>query len=200
MFKLHMSRECPGIEPQILVVAEASSRAAALLAGRMDAAMVPGEELLKLQQQTTMPFHAIGAPARTVPGVRVDGLQVRRGWAREHPDAVRDLVRAQLRAHRLIRSNPQVLFDEAVRRLSLDAATARAIADSHLQMQIWDPNGGLALDNIASTIAVLTELNELPPGMTADRVADLSFLDAVLNEIGREPPAPPPAPGDGPSR
>ena len=190
LFNLYMSRQCPGIEPQVLVVAESSSRAAALLAGRMDAAMVPGEELLKLQQQSTIPFHAIASPAGQFPGVRVDGLQVRREWANRNPAAVRDLLAAQLRAHRLIRSNPQVLYDESARRLSLDLATAKAIGDSHLRMDIWDVNGGLTPENVQSTIDFLTEAHALPAGLTAAQVSDLSYLNAVLADLGRGRPAP----------
>ena len=110
---------------------------------------------------------------------------VRREWAQKNPAAVQDLLTAQLRAHRLIRSNPQVLYDESVRRLGLDPATARAIADSHLRMDIWDVNGALTTANIQSTIDVLTTAKTLAPGLTAAQVSDLSYLNAVLNDLGR---------------
>lgn len=190
MFNLYVSQQCSGMKAQILVVPESAARAAALLAGRMDAAMVPGEELLKLQQQSTIPFHAVASPAARFPGVRVDGVQVRREWADGNPVAVKDLLSAQLRAHRLIRSNPRVLYDESVRRLSLDPATAKAIGDSHLRMDIWDVNGGLTPENIRSTIDFLTEANALPAGLTAAQVSDLSYLNAVLADLGRGQPVP----------
>jgi NitT/TauT family transport system substrate-binding protein len=188
MFFLYLSQECPEVKPQVLTFAEASARAAALLAGRIDASMIPGEELLKLQRQSPT-IHVIGSPSSLFPGVRVDGLQVRGQWADAHPEAVKALVSAQIRAHRLVRSSPQVLYDEAVRHLSLDAATARAISDSHLERDIWDANGGLTLDNIRSTIDFLMKADALPTRVTPEQVSDLSYLNAVLAEVGRiEPP------------
>ena len=185
LFNLYIARGCPGIAPQILIMDESSARTAALIAGQLDAAMVPGEELMKLQQTSTIPFHALSSPAQQFPGIRVDGLQVRRQWAEENPAAVKDLLRAQLRAHRLIRSNPQVLYDESVRRLGLEPATAKAIGDSHLGMDIWDVNGALTNENIQSTIDVLTTAKTLAPGLRAAQVSDLSYLDAVLTDLGR---------------
>jgi ABC-type nitrate/sulfonate/bicarbonate transport system substrate-binding protein len=196
MFFLYMSRECPEVKPQILTFAEASARAAALLAHRIDASMIPGEELLKLQRKSPA-IHAIGSPSNLFPGIRVDGVQVRGGWAASHPEGVKALVSAQIRAHRLIRANPQVLYDEAVRRLSLDAATVKEISDSHLRRDIWDANGGLTLENIQSTIDFLMESNALPSRVTPEQVSDLSYLNAVLAELGRSQPAP--LPNTGPS-
>jgi len=129
LLNLFLRTVCPDATPQILVVAEASSRRAALIAGRVDA--------------------------------------------------------AQLRTHRLIRANPQVLYDEAVARLSLDAATAKAIADSHLQQDIWKIDGGLTPGTIQSTIDFLVEAGAMPRRLQVQDVADLSYLDAVLREMGR---------------
>jgi ABC-type nitrate/sulfonate/bicarbonate transport system substrate-binding protein len=180
-----MRNQCPGIEPQTLVIAEASSRRAGLIAGRLDAAMVPGDELLKLQVELPGRFHALAIPSRQFPEMLVDGLQANRKWALEHPEAVTDLLDAQLRAHRLIRANPAVLYEEAVKRLGLDLATAKSIADSHLSMNIWDPNGGLAPLDIQWTLDFLMNAFALPPGMRADQVADLSYLNTVLDDLGR---------------
>ena len=189
LFNLFMRSQCPGTEPQILVIAESSARTTALLSGRIDAAMVPGEELLKLQGQSPNRFHALAVPARQYPGIRVDGVQVRRAWAERHPDAVKALIAAQLRAHRLVRKNPRILYDESAKRLSLDPSTARAIADSHLQQDIWEVNGGLTRENIQSTIAFLVESHALPSALDVSEVADLSYLDAVLADLGRADPA-----------
>ena len=185
LLNLFLRTVCPDATPQILVVAEASSRRAALIAGRVDAAQLPGEELLRLQADSGRPFSVLTAAAQEYPGIRVDGVQVRRAWAERHPEAVKALVAAQLRTHRLIRANPQVLYDEAVARLSLDAATAKAIADSHLQQDIWKIDGGLTPGNIQSTIDFLVEAGAMPRRLQVQDVADLSYLDAVLREMGR---------------
>jgi ABC-type nitrate/sulfonate/bicarbonate transport system substrate-binding protein len=190
MFNLHLRITCPDATPQILVIAEAPSRRAALIAGRIDAAQLPGEQLIALQHEVPGRYHALSVPSREFPGVRVDGLQVRGAWARENPGVVRMLLAAQLRAHRRIRANPALLYEEAARRLKLDPDAAKVVADAHLQQDIWPVNGGLTPGNVQSTIDFLVESGGLPAGVTADGVSDLSYLDAVLTEIGRDDSAP----------
>jgi hypothetical protein len=94
-------------------------------------------------------------------------------------------LRAQLEAHRTIRANPAILCAEAERRLSLDPVTVRAISDSHLAADIWDPDGGLTPANVQSTIDFLAESGVVPAGFRVGDVADLSYLDAVLRKMGR---------------
>lgn len=190
LFNRYLRTECPGVEPEILVIAESASRTASILSGRLDASMVPGEELLKLQSEAPGRYHALAVASRRFPHIRVDGLQVRRAWAERHPDAVRALLAAQLQAHRLIRSAPDVLYAEAQKRLRLDPTTARTIGAAHLANGIWAPDGGLTPANVQATIDFLVESDALPPGLTPSDVADLSYLDAVLGEIGRGPDNP----------
>jgi ABC-type nitrate/sulfonate/bicarbonate transport system substrate-binding protein len=153
----------------------------------VDAALLPSEELLKLQRQGSVPLHAMYAYASEFPDVQAEGLHVRREWAAQHGPAIKDFLRAQLLAYRRVIDHPQVLFDESVKRLSIDADTATAIGGSHLAMHIWDGNGLLTADNVQSTIDFLIKANALPPGTQTRQVADFSYLNAVLDEIGRVP-------------
>lgn len=188
LFRLYLTRHCPGTTPQLLVLPESAGRAAALMSGAIDAAMMPGEELIKIQRQSSVPFHIVMSNAGEFPEIQIDGLHIRREWAAQHREMVLDLLRAQLRAHRLINESPQVLYEQAVKRLSLDPDTAKAIADTHLQTGIWDLNAGLTPETVQETINLLITERAVPPGTTAAQVADLSYLDTVLQEIGRRKP------------
>jgi len=187
LFRTYLSRHCPGSQPELVVLPESNARADALLTGRVDAALLPSEELLKLQRQGSVPLHAMYAYASEFPDVQAEGLHVRREWAAQHGPAIKDFLRAQLLAYRRVIDHPQVLFDESVKRLSIDADTATAIGGSHLAMHIWDGNGLLTADNVQSTIDFLIKANALPPGTQTTQVADFSYLNAVLDEIGRVP-------------
>ena len=187
LFRTYLSRHCPGSQPELVVLPESNARADALLTGRVDAALLPSEELLKLQRQGSVPLHAMYAYASEFPDVQAEGLHVRREWAAQHGPAIKDFLRAQLLAYRRVIDHPQVLFDESVKRLSIDADTATAIGGSHLAMHIWDGNGLLTADNVQSTIDFLIKANALPPGTQTRQVADFSYLNAVLDEIGRVP-------------
>ena len=51
---------------------------------------------------------------------------------------------------------------------------------------IWDLNGGLTAGNIQDTIDFLVAIEKLPEGLGVEDVADLSYLEAVLEEMGRQ--------------
>ena len=101
---------------------------------------------------------------------RPRGCTCRREWAAQHGAAIKDFLRAQLLAYRRVTDHPQVLFDESVKRLSIDADTAKAIGGSHLAMHIWDGNGLLTAENVQSTIDFLIKANTLPAGTQTRRL------------------------------
>jgi ABC-type nitrate/sulfonate/bicarbonate transport system substrate-binding protein len=184
LLALFFERECPGVRPRTLLLPEAGARAAALLSGRVEATMLPADDFLRIERQSTVPFHVLMSHG-DLPDIRIDALHVRRAWALEHPEAVQALIRAQLEAHRLVTTRPDTLREESVKRLSIDQATAEAIGSALMKAGIWDPNGSLTAGNVQSTIQFLTNAGALPAGLTIDQVSDLSHLDAVLDRIGR---------------
>lgn len=185
LLKTYLEQNCPNATPQFLVIPESTARAAALLAGEIDAEVVPGEELIKLQLQAPGRFHSIMSYAESFPLLHAESFHVRRQWAQENPELLKDFLRALLRAQRQVAEDAELLRAEAVRRLSLEPAAARAIGESHLKDSIWDPNGGLTTENIQDTIDFLTNAGAISPGLRTADVADLSYLNAVLQEIDR---------------
>jgi hypothetical protein len=51
---------------------------------------------------------------------------------------------------------------------------------------IWSLDGGLTAANVQATIDFLTKLDALPAGLSAERVADLSYLAAVVDRLDRD--------------
>jgi hypothetical protein len=127
------------------------------------------------------------AYASEFPEVQAEGLHVRREWAARHGDAIKDFLKAPLLAYRRVIDHPRVLYDESIKRVSIDADTARAVGGSHLAMHIWDGNGLLTAEKVQSTIDFLIKASTLPAGTQTTQVADFSSLNAVLDEIGRVP-------------
>ncbi|MBL8292754.1 MAG: ABC transporter substrate-binding protein [Bryobacterales bacterium] len=182
----YLQKQCGGAKPNFLVIAESAGRAAALLSGEVDAITAPGEEFLKIQMDAPDKFREVMSYARAYPTIYVEGLHVRRQWATENPNGMKDFVRALLRAQRRVMADPELLFSESVKRLSLDPATAKAVGESHLRNRIWDPNGGLTEKKVEDTLAFLTRIGALRPGVQVKDVADLSYLNTVLDEVGRQ--------------
>jgi ABC-type nitrate/sulfonate/bicarbonate transport system substrate-binding protein len=185
LIQIYLRRRCSNAVPQLIVMAESSARSTALLAGRLDAAVMPGEELIKLQLQAPGRLHALMTHAAEYSNLPIDGFQIRRAWAEAHPESVRDFLRAVLIAQRRVADDPDLLYAEAQKRLGIDEQTARAIGGSHLRAGIWNPDGGLTAADIQYTIDFLVKAEALPAGLTVAQVSNLSYLDDVLGEIGR---------------
>ena len=177
---------CPGTKPTYVVISESSGRSAGLLSGDLAAALIPVEELLKLEQNAPGKIHVLADMAVTFPNLRQDGVHVRGAWAKENPAALKDFLQALLQANRRVLKDKTLLVNEAVKRLELDQATAEAIANKHLTLGTWDANGGLTVERVQSTIDFLTDIGSLKTGQTAADVADLSYLEAVLRAIGQQ--------------
>jgi ABC-type nitrate/sulfonate/bicarbonate transport system substrate-binding protein len=118
--------------------------------------------------------------------LKATGVHASRAFAEQHPEAVRAYIRALLLVHRAIRANPAELQNGVVKFLGLDPKTAETIAQAYLARNLWDSNGGLTPADVQYSIDFFTKAKSVPEGLTVEGVADLSYLNAVLDEIGRK--------------
>lgn len=186
LLELYIERHCPGAEPQKLVIGESSARAAALLAGEVDAASMPGEEMLKLDRSDKGRFRALVRYSRDFPGLVFDSIHVREEWGQANRGAVKAFLRALLRAQRRVMGDRELLIRESMKRLQLDRETAAAIGGMHKENGTWDGNGGPEEGEVGATLELLQGIGDLPKGLKPEDVADLSYLREVLDEIGRK--------------
>lgn len=182
----YIQDNCPTAKPEFLIVQANDARNAGLLKGELDAALVQGEAFFKLDEDAPGKFHIMLQIPKAFPQVRIEGLQVRRAWAEQNPAVVKDFIKAILLANRRVQQNPDLLVSEAGTRLKLDPATAKQIADTYLQMNLWDANGALTQANVQSTLDFLRQNELLTRDLTVAQVSDLQYLSAVLDEIGRK--------------
>jgi ABC-type nitrate/sulfonate/bicarbonate transport system substrate-binding protein len=182
----YLKQNCAGTAPKYLVIPDTAGRDAALLSGQVDAATFQSEELFRIEKKAPGKFHLLISLSQAFPQIQVDGVQVRQAWAEQHPEIVRDFIRAVLTANRQVQETPAILYAESAKFLSLDPQSAKEIGDSYLQLKIWDANGSLTMNNVQYTIDFLTGIKSLPASLGAKDVADLSYLNDVLGEIGRK--------------
>jgi NitT/TauT family transport system substrate-binding protein len=184
MFSAYVEFNCPDANPRIVIVSGGSNRTAALIAGEVDVAMQDFDDLVKLERERPGEFHALVAFAQEFPGLQINSQVVRRDFAEQHPEMVRDVIRALFTARRALQ-DPQVLREAIVEYLDLETDRAQQMADTYLAQGIWDASGTYSLESVQATLDFLREHGDLPPDLTAGDVADLSYYDAVLDEIGR---------------
>lgn len=182
-----MRQNCPEITPEILVIPGSENRAAAMLAGQIDVTPLEPADVVQLLQKAPDRFHVVVDFAASLPDLMTSGIYVGLDYAAEHPHAVQDLITALLITHRRLAADPTLLIEEATTRLGIDAASVPAILEAHLRIDSWDVNGGLTREAVEYSLDFYMQNASLEPGLTPDDVADLSYLAAVLEAMGRAP-------------
>lgn len=186
MTDAYLQENCPGTEPNVLIIPGSENRAAALLAGEIDATPVELSDAVQIELQAPGRFHILTNFAKDVPKLKTTGIYVNTNFAQEHPEAVKDYIRALLTVHREIAENPDMLVQEASKWLPIEPETLQKIAQAYFDIKAFDPNGGLDEDSIQYSIDFYVKGGSMDAGATVDDVADLSYLNEVLDEIGRQ--------------
>jgi NitT/TauT family transport system substrate-binding protein len=185
-----MGESCPGVRPEVLIIPGSENRAAALLSGEIDATTAEPADVVQLLGGESDRFHILADFAARLPDLVTTGVQVNAEYARQNPQAVTALVVALLETHRHIAADPEVMTMAAVEHLGLEEDDVPAILEAHTRLAVWDRDGGLTREAIEYSLEFFTTNGSLEPGLTVDQVADLSFLNAALDEIGRAATAP----------
>jgi ABC-type nitrate/sulfonate/bicarbonate transport system substrate-binding protein len=118
------------------------------------------------------------------PGFLISTYAARTDWAEQNPHMVKDFIRSLLQANRELQGNPQRLHREISERLLFEPKLAQAAADGFMEEQVWDANGGLDPKRIQATLDILRKGKAFPAELTPEDVADLEYLNDVLDEIG----------------
>lgn len=184
LMRAYVEKNCPSATPRYIAIPRAPNKLAALLSGQVAAIPVELYDYLELAPEQASRVHPLTWFADEFPGLTSISLFMRRGLATEYPETARDVVRAILQARRRIQ-DPDVLTNELITRLGLDPVKARTTAEAFLRRKVWNVNG-LTLESLQRNIDFYRRENILPPGLAARDVADLSYLNSVLDEIGRK--------------
>jgi ABC-type nitrate/sulfonate/bicarbonate transport system substrate-binding protein len=182
----YIKEHCPGVSPQIVLISQSPSRVAALQSGEVDGAYLELEDWLALIRQKPDDFRILLDFGKEYPDLLGSGFCARGSWAAQHPEMVRDFARTLITYQRQFASDPERLQAEIMRLYKIDAAEARRLAQAYVAQGIWDTNGALTYENIQYTIDAMTKAGALPAGLKATDVANLSYMNAVLDEIGRK--------------
>ncbi len=185
MLKQYFQTKCPGITPELIVVAGSNNRVPALVSGAIPAAQLELDDMIRLDAQQPDAFHALIAFGKEFPDYGVNGYYVSDAFAQSNPRAVRDFLRAMLQVHRRIQ-DPAILTQAILKHTELDRTSAEIAAETYLAQNMWDVNGGLTDSSVNNLLTLMIGTGTLPPETTPNQVADLSFLNQVLDELGRK--------------
>jgi ABC-type nitrate/sulfonate/bicarbonate transport system substrate-binding protein len=171
--------DCPDAKPEIMLLTESSSRAAAFLNGGVEAGALELSSLLWLQAQAPGRFSVLSDFSTRWPSIKTTGVHANADFARREPDAVREYLRALFDANRAVMADPELLVSAAQERMGRSEDWHQA-ATAYVEAQAWPQNGGLTRADVDATLAFFKTYSRLDQRLTRDAVADLRFLEALL--------------------
>ena len=185
LVKAWIQKECPGTTPQYLVISNSADRLAALLNGQLDASPIQIQDGIVLQSQGGTRFKKLVDFADSLPDIMTTALVVNADWAAKNPGSVQADLRAILEAHRAIAGDPNLLkqqVDHFVSTKDMAAGFEPAVIDAYRLK--WNQNGGITEQSFQGTIDFFTSTGAIEKGLTTSQALDLSYLNAVLKQIG----------------
>ena len=97
---------------------------------------------------------------------------------------VKDVIRAVFAARRSLQDR-QALGEAIIQYMEMEPDRAQQVADAYAKQEIWDLGGSYSMETVQATLEFLQEYGDLPPELTTEDVADLSYYDEVLAEMQR---------------
>jgi ABC-type nitrate/sulfonate/bicarbonate transport system substrate-binding protein len=173
-----------------LIIAGSQNRYAAMLADQIDASPVELPDALRLDAEGG--FNRLASFREDLPDLHPQSVYVNGSFLQDNPDVVRAFIRELLLLHREINSQDGRLFELYKQYLpeevAQDEALAREITDAFVEAGLFPDDGGLTPDAVKYTVEFFGPdgTGDLSQNLPVESVSDLSHLEAVLNDIGRE--------------
>jgi NitT/TauT family transport system substrate-binding protein len=186
MLKNWVNTSCKGT-PDYVVIPGSPNRLAALLANQIDASPLELSDSITLKARGGDKYQLVTSFAQTLPNVHPTTVYGNADFISKNPDTVKAVLKALLNEHRKIGKDSGYLKTITLKYYpSADKTTIDDAAKQYVDLKIFDANGGLTEANFAGTIEFFAGAGSIKPGMTVGTAADLSFLQAVLGELGRQ--------------
>jgi NitT/TauT family transport system substrate-binding protein len=170
-----LAEACPDTDPIMLLVQESSARAAALMAGGVDAAALDLNTLLWIAEHAPGRFHVLSNFAQRWPGIKTTGVHVNIDFADRDPELLEEYLGALLEAALDLQGNRGLLIAEAARSLGTGQDWA-AVADAYRDEGTWADDEGLTRADVVRTLAFFKTYGGLEP-VSPEAVIHPGFLD-----------------------
>src|SRR5690606_27644643 len=130
-------------------------------------------------------FHTLADFSPVVSGIMVNGIHANIDCAAQHAEAAEDLLRAILTVNRRRTDDPAQILVAAAKHSDREDDEIAELAEAYVAMDAWDLNGGLQPEIIEQSFAFYQRLEVMPEEADPSQYIDTSYLERVLDEIGR---------------
>jgi len=153
MVRNYIAENCPGTEPEYVVIEGSPNRVAALLADQIDASPVELGDSIQIDAQAGDRFSLLTSFAEDLPNLQTTSVYVNGNFARENPATVVAVIRAILDQHAAIDGDPAYLRSIAEEFVpdAIDAGTIDAATKRYVDLKMFPVDGGITPEKMQYT-------------------------------------------------
>ena len=177
----YIEEECPGTEPNVLVVPGSENRLAGLLADQLDAAPVDFGSLVQLRNERPGDFVEIG----TFSDLPVLGglFYASPDWLAANEEVVKDFIRVYLGTVADAYDDPNLLVEKGETFMpAVDSSLLAQIVEPWLANEVFPADGDLDSEQLEFTYGFFAEITPYENLIDAESATDRSYLEEVLAE------------------
>jgi NitT/TauT family transport system substrate-binding protein len=177
MIRSWIEENCPGTEPDYLVIGDSTVRVTAMLEGQLDATPLELSESIILDQEGGDRFRALATFADDLPDLKTGVVYSNADYLAAEPETIVALLRALIDQHRKMNTDPEYFKQTVLTYLpDFDPATLDRIVEAYIERGMYDATA-VTPENLAYTLDFFTDAGTVGPGLTVEGVADLSLLE-----------------------
>jgi NitT/TauT family transport system substrate-binding protein len=188
MLRNWIQTTCPDkyAEYEPLIIAGSQNRAAALLAGQIDASPVELRDSILLGKEG---FRLLADFSTDLPLLNATSIYANGDFISENPDVVYDFVKQLITIHRRVNSEDGYLLELYKQYFPEEVAENEDLAEEvvaeYIDRELFRNDGGLTEESMEYTAKFFGPdgTKDVSKNFTADEIADLSFLEQVLSEL-----------------
>ncbi len=178
--------ERSGVDPEKLkyiAVGSPADRFKALVAGKIDAAVVTHVEAAKLERFPEI-ISLVVVP-KVVPEIPYQFAMSREEYIEKNPETVAKLARALLEANRWMAANKAGTVEIAAKVIKGESPEVLSRAYDMTDPRLWGVNGDITEAAYKFTVDFLLKVGYMTEPVPYDKIFDRRFVDRALKELGR---------------
>lgn len=186
MVRDYIETNCPGTEPEYVVIEGSPNRVAALLANQIDASPLELGDSITIDTEASDRYSLLTSFAADLPNLQTTSVYVNGDFAAENPGTVLAVVKALLDQFNQIDGNEAYLKSVAEKFVpdAINAETIDAAVAKYVELKMFPTDGGVTAERMDYTAEFFG-----PDGTGAtsrvlelDEWTDLSFLEMALGQ------------------
>jgi NitT/TauT family transport system substrate-binding protein len=188
MVRNYIEKNCPGTQPNYIVISGSPNRVAALISDEIDASPLEVGDAATIEKQAGDRFALLASFSEELPQLRTTSVYVNGDFAAKNPDTVTAVVKAILQQHRKIEEDPAYLkqIGQKYAGKVLEADTVDDVVQTYVDRKMFPVDGGLTEEGLKYTAEFFgpDQSKAVDVVLPVDKFADLTFLNRALGELG----------------